>query len=364
MRWGRGSSSTLEARAERLNVRATTRQPTSPPATASCLHYLLTCGDCAFCRRGAEQFCPQAQMIGKDRDGGFAEYIVVPARNAIPVPDGIPARARGGDDVLLGHGLARAGQGPRAAGRVRGGLRRRRAGGVGGAAGESLRRGDGLRRRSPCRRSWRWPSDWGRCLSRWEGQTRGRGEEVRAGADVEAGADPLATLADLTDGNAGGSTTANPKRSPASARSRMACMQFTLRTSMRSATPLSLRFLRCGRKRLGFVPNRSRARPRRPRRAIQTNRCRQRRRARAPPLHAGLPFGDWLPDLGMSRSCAHVRRRPGSARDLPAPRSTRANFRVPIRRAGRGLPTYGPPHRIGPRWREVRRADTPARLRA
>ncbi|MFZ5918819.1 MAG: alcohol dehydrogenase catalytic domain-containing protein [Chloroflexota bacterium] len=54
-----------------------------------CLHYLLTCGECYFCRNGHEQFCPQGRMIGKHCDGGFAEYIVVPARNAVPIPDGV-----------------------------------------------------------------------------------------------------------------------------------------------------------------------------------------------------------------------------------------------------------------------------------
>jgi len=29
-----------------------------------CLHYLVTCGRCRFCRTGQEQFCPQGQMIG------------------------------------------------------------------------------------------------------------------------------------------------------------------------------------------------------------------------------------------------------------------------------------------------------------
>jgi len=57
------------------------------PGDRVCLHYLVTCGSCSACRRGGEQFCPQAQMIGKDRDGGFAEHIVVPARNAIPIPE-------------------------------------------------------------------------------------------------------------------------------------------------------------------------------------------------------------------------------------------------------------------------------------
>lgn len=55
-----------------------------------CLHYLLTCGDCYYCSTGNEQFCPEAKMLGHHADGGYAEYITVPARNAIPLPDGIP----------------------------------------------------------------------------------------------------------------------------------------------------------------------------------------------------------------------------------------------------------------------------------
>ena len=51
-----------------------------------CLHYLVTCGDCYYCSTGSEQFCTSGAMIGKHRDGGFAEYISVPARNAFPLP--------------------------------------------------------------------------------------------------------------------------------------------------------------------------------------------------------------------------------------------------------------------------------------
>lgn len=47
-----------------------------------CLHYLVTCGDCYYCSTGNEQFCTSGAMIGKHRDGGYAEYISVPARNA------------------------------------------------------------------------------------------------------------------------------------------------------------------------------------------------------------------------------------------------------------------------------------------
>lgn len=54
------------------------------------LHYLVTCGKCFYCTRGNEQFCVAGEIIGKHRDGGYAEYIVVPARNAVPLPDEIP----------------------------------------------------------------------------------------------------------------------------------------------------------------------------------------------------------------------------------------------------------------------------------
>jgi propanol-preferring alcohol dehydrogenase len=57
------------------------------------LHYLLTCGQCEYCRRGQEQFCTATRMLGKHVDGGYAEYAVAPVRNAIPVPDGVSAAA-------------------------------------------------------------------------------------------------------------------------------------------------------------------------------------------------------------------------------------------------------------------------------
>jgi len=53
------------------------------------VHYLLSCGDCEACRTEGEQFCARGAMIGKDRDGGYAERIVVPAGNAVPIPEGV-----------------------------------------------------------------------------------------------------------------------------------------------------------------------------------------------------------------------------------------------------------------------------------
>lgn len=55
-----------------------------------CLHYNISCGDCYYCKSGNEQFCDTVKMIGHHIDGGYAEYIAVPERNAIPLPDEIP----------------------------------------------------------------------------------------------------------------------------------------------------------------------------------------------------------------------------------------------------------------------------------
>ena len=59
------------------------------PGDRVCLNYLVTCGDCGFCRAGHEQFCVRGEMIGKHRDGGFAEFICVPARGVLPLPEAV-----------------------------------------------------------------------------------------------------------------------------------------------------------------------------------------------------------------------------------------------------------------------------------
>ena len=60
------------------------------PGDRVCVHYLITCGQCAFCQAGTEQFCPTAEMIGKHRDGGYAEFIVMPERSLFHLPEEIP----------------------------------------------------------------------------------------------------------------------------------------------------------------------------------------------------------------------------------------------------------------------------------
>lgn len=53
-------------------------------------HYLVSCGECASCKKGREQFCESGEMIGLDRDGGYAELITVPERNLYEVPEQVP----------------------------------------------------------------------------------------------------------------------------------------------------------------------------------------------------------------------------------------------------------------------------------
>src|SRR5438876_6591173 len=59
------------------------------PGDRVCVHYLVSCGHCDFCLRGDEQFCAKVQMIGKDRDGGYAEFIAVPGQNVFPLSEEI-----------------------------------------------------------------------------------------------------------------------------------------------------------------------------------------------------------------------------------------------------------------------------------
>jgi len=47
-----------------------------------------TCGSCRYCRRGAENLCPQSRYTGWDEDGGYAEFATVPAAFAHHLPSG------------------------------------------------------------------------------------------------------------------------------------------------------------------------------------------------------------------------------------------------------------------------------------
>ncbi|HWP64080.1 MAG TPA: zinc-binding alcohol dehydrogenase family protein [Candidatus Binatia bacterium] len=50
-------------------------------------------GTCRFCRRGLENLCEAARFTGWDRDGGFAERLLVRADFAVRVPEGLAPEA-------------------------------------------------------------------------------------------------------------------------------------------------------------------------------------------------------------------------------------------------------------------------------
>ncbi len=45
------------------------------------------CGNCRWCQQGLENLCPEFRATGRDADGGYAEYMVVPAGFAHPIPN-------------------------------------------------------------------------------------------------------------------------------------------------------------------------------------------------------------------------------------------------------------------------------------
>ena len=50
------------------------------------------CGECRYCNGGWETLCEKQQNSGYSVNGTFAEYAVVPAAFAAPVPDGVSSR--------------------------------------------------------------------------------------------------------------------------------------------------------------------------------------------------------------------------------------------------------------------------------
>ena len=62
--------------------------PSLPPGTPVAINPLITCGFCAPCKRGDEHVCQKLGLYGIDDSGGMAEYITVPIRRIIPLPEG------------------------------------------------------------------------------------------------------------------------------------------------------------------------------------------------------------------------------------------------------------------------------------
>ncbi len=55
------------------------------------LNPLITCGSCEFCLAGVGNLCSQRELIGMRMAGAFAEQVLIPERNLMPLPAGMDA---------------------------------------------------------------------------------------------------------------------------------------------------------------------------------------------------------------------------------------------------------------------------------
>ncbi len=52
----------------------------------------LYCGACFHCRIGQTHLCPNGMLVGRDTNGGFADYVTTPASHVFRVPESIDSR--------------------------------------------------------------------------------------------------------------------------------------------------------------------------------------------------------------------------------------------------------------------------------
>jgi len=49
----------------------------------------ITCGTCPQCREGRDGICINTRVLGMHRDGAFADYLVIPVKNLVRIPDNV-----------------------------------------------------------------------------------------------------------------------------------------------------------------------------------------------------------------------------------------------------------------------------------
>lgn len=65
-------------------------RPSSGPQTRFVVWPGRACGRCRPCRSGMENLCPEMQILGFHRDGGFGEFLTAPSDALVPVPEDLP----------------------------------------------------------------------------------------------------------------------------------------------------------------------------------------------------------------------------------------------------------------------------------
>ena len=65
-------------------------------------HCYLTCGHCRWCRVNREPLCDNmAGFVGRHLDGGYAEYINLPAQNYVHLPEGLDYKAHPAEAAVI-----------------------------------------------------------------------------------------------------------------------------------------------------------------------------------------------------------------------------------------------------------------------
>src|SRR5262245_38325260 len=59
------------------------------PGDKTLVHPALSCGTCAACAAGDDNLCREYDVLGRRRNGGYAEKVAVPAINCLPYPENL-----------------------------------------------------------------------------------------------------------------------------------------------------------------------------------------------------------------------------------------------------------------------------------
>ncbi len=60
------------------------------PGDRVLLPAVVSCGTCCMCRTGRENICMRQRMFGNHMHGGYAEYVIAPARDLFALPETVP----------------------------------------------------------------------------------------------------------------------------------------------------------------------------------------------------------------------------------------------------------------------------------
>jgi NADPH:quinone reductase-like Zn-dependent oxidoreductase len=63
------------------------------PGTRVVVNGTISCGKCEFCLTEQDNLCRSFHLLGETVPGTYAEAVVLPARNALPIPDGFDEHA-------------------------------------------------------------------------------------------------------------------------------------------------------------------------------------------------------------------------------------------------------------------------------